>query len=210
MQSEILDAAWKGALIGLFMAMSVGPTLFAVIKYSMNHSYKAGLAFVLGVSMSDVMYVTMANFAVTWLVELDKYSRYIGYGGAAILIGIGGAGAIRKIKVQRPGKISIVLSSGRYFRIWLSGWLINSINPGVIISWLAAVTATAGKSGSYRFILFGVCLSLILGVDFLKVALAERIRILLTPRRIIYMQRILAVIIFSLGILLFAKTYTSA
>ncbi len=207
MQSEVLDAVWKGILIGLFMAVSVGPTLFAVIRYSMQHHYKAGLAFVFGVSVSDIMYVTIANFAVSWLEELDKYTIYIGYGGSALLIGMGIAGIARKIKPVRPGKTAIIITGGHYFRIWFSGWLINSINPGVILSWLGAVTATAGKSGSYRFILFAVCLGLILGIDFLKIALAERIRRLLTPRIVIYMQRTLAAIILALGVLLFFKMF---
>lgn len=205
MELQVLDAAWKGILIGLFMALSVGPTLFAVLQYSMHHHYKAGLAFVLGVSVSDIMYVTMANYAVSWLTQLGQYSQAIGYIGAVLLVFIGISGLIRKIKARRPGK-NIEISGGHYIRIWLSGWLINSINPGVIISWLAAVSATAGKSSSYRLVLFGVCLGLILCVDFLKVALAERIRLLITPRRIIYLQRILAGIILSLGILLLIKT----
>src|ERR1035437_10250332 len=73
MQLHILDAIIKGILVGLFMAISVGPTLFAVIKYSLNFSYKAGLAFVLGVSVSDIMYVTLANVAASWLEYLKPY-----------------------------------------------------------------------------------------------------------------------------------------
>jgi threonine/homoserine/homoserine lactone efflux protein len=206
MQLEIFDAVWKGIFIGLFMALSVGPTLFAVIKYSMQNSYKAGLAFVLGVSVSDIMYVTMANFAVSWLSALSTYNKLIGFVGASILIVIGVVGLFRKIKPQRPGKTNIVISGSRYFRIWFSGWLINTINPGVIISWLAAVTATAGKSSGYRFVLFAVCLALILCIDFLKVGLAERIRRILTPRRIIYMQRIISGIVIFLGGALLYKT----
>jgi threonine/homoserine/homoserine lactone efflux protein len=64
---HLFDAVLKGLLLGLFMAISVGPTLFAVIKYSLNHSYKAGIAFILGVSLSDIMYVTIANVAAYWL-----------------------------------------------------------------------------------------------------------------------------------------------
>jgi threonine/homoserine/homoserine lactone efflux protein len=61
-----VDAIIKGVLVGLFMAISVGPTLFAIIKYSLNFSYKAGLAFVLGVSVSDALYVIIANIAASW------------------------------------------------------------------------------------------------------------------------------------------------
>ena len=206
MQAEVLSAVVKGILIGLFMAISVGPTLFAVIKYSMDNSYKAGLAFVLGVSASDVMYVTIANIAANWLVLLKGYTTYIGYVGAAILITVGAIGALRKAVPRRPAKTPPVIRGAHYVRIWASGFLINTINPGVIISWLAAVSATANKEGWYRFVLFATCLTLILGIDFLKVFLAEKIRVLLTPRRLIYVQRSISVIIMALGVALLIKT----
>lgn len=206
MHSEILDAVIKGVLVGLFMAISVGPTLFAVIKYSMDNSYKAGLAFVLGVSFSDILYVTIANVAATWLVLLESYRNYISYGGALILVIVGAAGVFRKAKPKRPAKAPPTIKGAHYVRIGLSGFIINSINPGVIISWLAAVSATANKGPGYRVVLFGVCLVLILGIDFLKVFLAEKIRVLLTPRRLIYVQRTSSFILMCLGLLLFIKT----
>lgn len=206
MQSEILDAVIKGVLVGLFMAISVGPTLFAVIKYSMDNSYKAGLAFVLGVSVSDILYVTIANVAANWLVVLESYRDYISYVGALILVIVGAAGTFRKATPKRPAKVPPTIKGAHYVRIWVSGFVINSINPGVIISWLAAVSATANKGPGYRFILFGVCLALILSIDFLKVFLAEKIRVVLTPRRLIYVQRTSSVILMALGVLLFIKT----
>ena len=210
MYSEILDAVVKGILVGLFMAISVGPTLFAVIKYSMDNSYKAGLAFVLGVSVSDILYVTIANVAATWLVVLSSYGTYIAYGGASILILVGLAGVLKKGKPKRPAKTPPTIRGRHYVQIWASGFLINTINPGVIISWLAAVSATANKDGSYRLILFGTCLVLILAIDFLKVFLAEKIRKVLTPRRLIYVQKTSSFIIMCLGVLLLVKTMLGA
>ena len=206
MHVNIIDAVVKGILIGLFMAISVGPTLFAVIKYSLTNSHKAGLAFVLGVSLSDILYVTVANLAASWLELLNSYRVYIAYGGSAILIVVGLIGLLKKAVPEVEGKEPAVITGGHYFRIWASGFIINTVNPGVIISWLTAVTATANSSGLYRFILFGTCLALILGIDFLKVFLAGRIRRLLTPQRVIYVQRFSSFIIMCLGGLLLFKT----
>jgi len=203
---HLIDAVVKGILVGLFMAISVGPTLFAVIKYSLNHSYKAGIAFVLGVSLSDIMYVTLANVAASWLEVLESYKMYIAYGASIILIALGLLGTIRKQKPKRPSTTQVTISGGHYFRIWGSGFLINTVNPGVIFSWLTAVTATANTSGTYRFILFGTCLTLILSIDFLKVFLADKIRRSLTARRVIYLQKFSAFIILAIGIVLLVST----
>jgi threonine/homoserine/homoserine lactone efflux protein len=206
MEFNLLDAVVKGLLLGLFLAISVGPTLFAVLRYSLNHSYRAGIAFVLGVSLSDIMYVTVANFAASWLEALRAYERPIAFGGSLVLIGMGVVGFFRKYKPRRPSSIPLSISSADYFRIWSSGFLVNTLNPGVIITWLAAVTATVNTSGLYRVVLFGTCLGLILFFDFLKVFLADAIRRRLTLRRIMYLQKTAAVCLMAIGVALLIST----
>jgi len=207
MQLHLWDALVKGLLLGLFMAISVGPTLFAILRFSLNHSYKAGLAFVLGVSLSDIMYVTIANIAASWLEVLNEHKRMIAFGGAVILIIVGLAGVLKKFKPSRPSLKPLPISGAHYFKIWLSGFLINTVNPGVIITWLAAVTATATNTGTfYRIVLFGSCLGLILGLDFLKVLLADSIRRKLTLRRVMYLQKISAACILLIGVVLLIST----
>ena len=206
MQAHILDAVIKGILVGLFMAISVGPTLFAIIKYSLDFSYKAAWAFVLGVSVSDLMYVTLANIAAPWLEYLKPYERHIAFGGAIALMILGLTGFLKKSKPKRPSAMPVLVSGGHYMRIWLSGFLVNTLNPGVLITWLGAVTIIASKSAAYRFVLFGACLTIILGMDFFKVFLADRIKKLLTVRRMIYMQRFSAASLFFIGLALFIST----
>lgn len=205
---HLWDALLKGLALGLFLSLSVGPTLFAIIKYSLNHSYKAGFAFVLGVSVSDILYVTIANVAASWLEVLHEYSRQIAYGGAIILLTVGLAGLVSKYRPVRPSSTKVSnISTTDYFKIWTSGFLINTINPAVIIIWLGTVSATANTSGWYRFIMFGVCLGLVLSVDISKVFLADAIRRKLTLRRIMYLQKTSSAIILLFGIALFLSTY---
>lgn len=206
---HITDAIIKGVFVGLFMAISVGPTLFAIIKYSLNFSYKAGLAFVLGVSISDALYVTIANVAAYWLQYLAPYEKNIAIGGALILMAMGTTGLLRKLKPTRPSSVPVQITNGHFFKIWLSGFLVNTLNPGVLITWLGAVTITANSSGFYRFVLFGVALVIILGLDFSKVFLAGRIKKLLTARRIIYVQRFSSLCILGIGLALFFSTVFS-
>jgi threonine/homoserine/homoserine lactone efflux protein len=206
MHLHLIDAVVKGILLGLFMAISVGPTLFAVIRYSLNLSYKAGLAFVLGVSLSDIMYVTIANLAAQWLEYLEGFERQIAYGGAGILIILGLVGLIRKQKPQRPSSQPVSISKAHYVRIWLSGFIINTVNPGAFITWLGAVTLTANTPFMYRFILFGACLTLLLAVDFSKVFLADRIKRVLTIKRIQMLHRFSAVCILLIGVALMVST----
>ena len=200
------SAIGGGLLLGLFMAISVGPTLFAIIRYSMNHSWKSGVAFVLGVSLSDIIFVALANLAAPFLEILHKYERILAYGGGGILVTIGLMGLLSKYKPKRPSQRLASVGRGHYFRIFGSGFLINTINPGVIINWLAAVTIVANQGMTYRLVFFGTCLILVLGVDFLKVLLADSIRQKLTLRIVMYLNRISAGILFAFGTIIILIT----
>lgn len=191
-----------GLALGLFMAISVGPTLFAVIRYSMNHSWKSGVAFVLGVSLSDILYITAANLAAPFLEELHSYERTLMYGGGSLLVAVGLFGLLSKYKPRRPSQSVTTVGRGHYLKIFGSGFLINSLNPGVIINWLTAVTIIAPHGVWYRFVFFASCLTLVLGIDFLKVLLADSIRKRLTLRLVMYLNRISAAILLGFGIVI--------
>jgi threonine/homoserine/homoserine lactone efflux protein len=194
------DAIIKGLLLGLFMAISVGPTLFAILRYSLHNSYKAGIAFVLGVSVSDIMYVTLANTAARWLEALKPYEKPIAIGGSALLVLMGLSALLAKAKVPDTEGNKINISKKLYVQIWANGFFINTLNPGVIITWLAAVTACMNSTAGYRFTLFTTCLTLILSIDFLKVLLADLIRRSITPKRVLLLQRISAICLMGIGI----------
>jgi threonine/homoserine/homoserine lactone efflux protein len=202
----VYTAFYLGCGFGLFMAVSVGPTIFAIIKYSITYGWRAGMSFVLGVSLSDSIYVLLANMASAWLSGLMSHEKTIGYLGAVLLIIFGLYGFFKKIKVTRNRNDDAKVSSRDYFKIFASGFLMNTLNPGVIITWITAVAAISTMTAAYRLVFFITCLGIILGFDFLKVLLAQRIRRRLTPRNIIYLNRISALCLVGIGIVLFLKS----
>ncbi len=199
---DLISALVSGLSLGLFMAISVGPTLFAIIRYSLSHSYKTGLAFVLGVSLSDILYVTVANIAAPWLETLHHFEKWLAYGGGALLLMFGGMGLLKKHKPRRPRKEIPIISGSHYARIFGSGFLINTINPGVVLNWVGAATFVANREVGFRILFFSSCLLLVLGIDFLKVFAADSIRRKLTLRRILYLQKGSALILFGFGLFL--------
>ena len=204
--ANMISAVLAGIAFGLFMAISVGPTIFAIIKYSISYGWKAGMSFVIGVSLSDIIYVALANQASGWLSGLMVHEKLIGSIGSAIFILIGIYGFFKKIKVTRNKRDMATVSSKDYWKIFASGFLMNTFNPGVIIIWITAVAAISNMEVSYRFLFFASCLSLILSFDILKVLLAQGIRSLLTPRNIVYLNRISALCMAGIGIFFLLKT----
>ncbi|GBL34410.1 hypothetical protein EMGBS15_00050 [Filimonas sp.] len=95
----MFSAILAGLAFGLFMAVSVGPTIFAIIKYSISYGWRAGVSFVVGVSLSDSLYVALANLASGWLSELMSHEKTIGYAGSALFFGIGLYGYFKKSRL---------------------------------------------------------------------------------------------------------------
>jgi threonine/homoserine/homoserine lactone efflux protein len=198
-------AITKGILFGLFMAISVGPTIFAILKYSISYGYKAGISYITGVSISDILFVFMANYASSFLQKAESYTRQIGIIGALLLIVMGTYGTFKKLKVQRTTEAISPVGIGGLLKIATSGFFMNSLNPGVIITWLAMSAAVSLESDSYRFTVFAIALGVVLGSDVLKVFGANKVRSVLTPRNTIKLQRISALCLLGTGIFLLIK-----
>lgn len=203
------EAVISGLLLGIFIAMSVGPTLFAIIQYSMHHTYKAGVVFILGVSLSDIIYVTLANIATNFLTFLENHQDTIGYAGAILFMSIGLWGLLKKYKPKKPvrkGEKSQI-SKGTYLKIFGSGFLMNALNPAVLILWMGAAIKVSDYYMAERVVFFGVCLGIVLGADITKVLLADKIKNWLTLRKIMYLNKIAAFCILLFGCILFAKVF---
>ncbi|HNA17852.1 MAG TPA: LysE family transporter, partial [Ferruginibacter sp.] len=51
----------KGLAIGLLLIFSVGPVIFTTIKQSINHGRRGGFSFIIGVWISDIIWIVLSN-----------------------------------------------------------------------------------------------------------------------------------------------------
>lgn len=187
MTAAIID----GLGLGLFLSVSVGPVIFAIIKHSINNGFKAGICFVLGVSFCDILYVLLGNLATGFISNLEEYKEYIGIGGGGMLIAMGVYGLLfKKVKVSTGDEKPETFKTHHYAAIWASGFLMNALNPGVILFWLGISIAKAANTINHRIIMYIVCLIFVLSSDILKVFLADKIRHKLTLKTVIWLNRI--------------------
>ncbi|HEV7781102.1 MAG TPA: LysE family transporter, partial [Chitinophagaceae bacterium] len=173
----MLEAMLKGLTFGLLLSLSVGPVLFTIIKQSLNNGHKGGVAFILGVSASDISLVLACNIFTGLFEELKTYKTEVGVVGCAFLVTMGIYFLFfKKIKVNEEGKQVILFRKRDYAKIFLSGYLINTLNPSVFIFWIGASTQVINHTVNQRIIVFVVCLTWMLGADTLKVFMAGKIR----------------------------------
>src|ERR1044071_6796785 len=115
----MLEAFLKGITLGLWLSISVGPVMFAVIKQSLNNGHKGGMAFVLGISASDITLVFLSNIFSQFVDELITHKMMIGVLGSIFLITVGVYYFFfKKIKVTEDGKLgSIQFKTSDYARL---------------------------------------------------------------------------------------------
>ena len=201
----------KGLLLGLILSISLGPVIFAILKQSITNGRKAGYIFVAGVSTSDIGLLLIANiFTSIFLLVLD-HKAFIALAGAGFLLLLGLYTLFfKKIKIESDemGEEK-VFRKRDYLGIYFSGFLMNTLNPSVFIfwfAWTAAIGASAAETNNpvqYKFLVFATCLIFLLLSDFIKVALASRLRPSLTEKNLIWINRISAIIILVFSAALF-------
>lgn len=199
----MLTSFIAGLGLGVFLSLSVGPVIFMIIKYSISNGFKAGLSFAIGVSCSDTMYVILGNFASAFIHQLEDMKKIIGLSGGIVLIAIGLYGLFLKqvrISSGEDQEKKMLVTKGDYFKIWLSGFLMNTLNPGVVLFWLGICTANGALELDDRLVLFGTTLIFVLSMDIAKVFLADKIRHKLTLKTVMWLNRIA-----SLSMLLFGS-----
>ncbi|HEY1112763.1 MAG TPA: LysE family transporter [Chitinophagaceae bacterium] len=193
----------KGLTLGLLLSIAVGPVLFSIIKQSINNGWKGGLAFVLGVSMSDVFLAVASNFFTELFTGLIERREMIGVIGSTFLISVGIYFLFfKKVKVNEQGTQVLKFRKRDYLKLVLTGFFMNILNPGIIIFWLTASTAFADETFNQRIWIFSVALVMVLATDILKVFLANRIRQRLTLKNIQFVNRLNGIILIGFGVVL--------
>lgn len=197
------EAFLKGITLGLLLSISVGPVLFSVIKQSLNNGHKGGMAFIMGVSASDMALVLISNVFTQLFSSLSSRQVEIGIVGSVFLIVMGIYFLLfKKIKTNTEGQVKLKFGKRHYAKIFLSGFFMNTLNPAVFIFWLTTSTTFVSHTIEQRLVIFITCLAIVFSGDFLKVMLAGKIRKKLTPHNIHIINRINGIILIGFGIAL--------
>lgn len=199
----MFDALFKGLMLGLLLSISVGPVIFSIIKQSLNNGPRGGMAFVIGVSASDIALVLVSNVFTELFRSLNSFRTEIGIVGSLFLISVGIYFVFfKKVKVNEEGKQIFKFRSGDYIKIIISGFFMNTLNPAVFIFWLSTSTAFIDQTYQQRIIIFTTCLLIVLAGDIAKVLLAGNIRKRLTPKNIHLLNRINGLVLIGFGLIL--------
>jgi threonine/homoserine/homoserine lactone efflux protein len=169
-----------------------------------------GALVAIGVSISDVIYVTICYFGLFQFLNDPHSKTTMAYIGGAILIAFGLYHLI--IKARKARSVSFMAAAEKKpLKYILKGFIINGITPMVFIFWIGTIsiaTIDFGYSTGFEFfVFFTALLGTVLATDITKAFLADKLRRLITHRFLMIMNIVIGVCLIGFGtkLLLMAK-----
>ncbi len=197
------EALLSGFVLGLALVFSLGPVIFTILKLRVNYGIASAFYFISGVWISDFLWVIVANFFGGLLDEVIAFKKPIGTAGGIFLIGLGIFYLFfKKFHSKEEVDNGIKIAGTTYLKLFITGFLINTLNPAVIALWFAAVTKSLSNTYNERLATFSVCLLLNMGADIFKINLAGKLRSKLTDKNIRKINKIAGVLFIVFGLAL--------
>jgi len=207
MMNDILSAI----PFGIILAFTIGPVFFVLLETSATKGFKSALIFDFGVMFADIIFILIAFFSTNKLLEKIKDDpNFLVFGGVLLFV-YGFISFIKTSKsfrdiVKEYHKIDI---QKKYGKLFLKGFLLNFINIGVLLGWVALIllanTLTESKDGVLVFL--STILIVYFLVDLAKMVLAKKLKNKLTPKRIFKAKKIIALVILGFGLLLLVQGF---
>ena len=201
----MMESILKGLALGFVLALSVGPIIFTIIKQSLNNGHKGGFSFVAGVWVSDIILVVLSNTVTALVSQALEHTRVIAFGGSVFLVALGIYFVFfKKVALGKDSSGNDARFRKRDMaRVFASGFLINTLNPGVIFFWLGNATVLSlNHTLKERIIIFSVCLLVNMSADVGKVMMSGMLRDKLTLKTLSVINRISGLILIGFGIAL--------
>ena len=194
---------------GIILAFTIGPVFFVLLETSATKGFRSALTFDLGVILADIVFILIAFYSTNSLRgKIKDDPSFLIFGGALLVV----YGVISFIKTSKSFRAIVkeyhkVEIQKDYGKLFIKGFLLNFINIGVLLGWLAFMvlgdSLTTSENGEIIFI--STMLISYFITDLIKIVIAKRLKDKLTPRLIFKTKKIITLVILGFGILLLVQ-----
>ncbi len=198
----------KGIGLGLVIATLVGPVFFSLLQASIKHGVRQALFMALGISLSDATYIFLTYFGLAQFSENPMFIKWMGLGGGSILIATG-LYAIFK-RAHRTETSAEDLPQHHKLKFFIKGFVLNFINPAVLIFWVGAVGVV---SLDFDYIntkvgLFFLCTLLtVFATDVIKIYVATLLSRIINDTILNWLNKIVGIAMVVYGIILIVNKF---
>lgn len=215
----MIRTIFQGMILGLMIAVTVGPAFLAIIQTGMSRGFKSSFFMALGISASDMVLITICYLGASTFFDELSNKLFIGIIGGIILIGYGLYSFFKKPDdhpekektKKKRGFIDRISSSDAGILTYVfKGFFMNLLNPFLLVFWLTAMgwvsaNAEEGKLLNYAIAFFGGTLGTVFATDLLKSLIGTKISRYLKPKNILWINRIVGIALATFGVFLMIK-----
>ena len=195
--------------LGFFLSFMVGPVFFVLLQTSAVKGFRAAITFDLGVLFADVLFILVAYFSSFQLLEnLSNQPGLYVFGGVILLV-YGLVTFFRTEKKEIPIESKKIRKSD-FFGLFIKGFLLNFINIGVLVFWLGIIIIVGPSLDNQPnrfFTFFATVLLSYFVTDVFKILLAKQLKRKLTPKRIVWVKKVIGIILIICGVVLVVKGF---
>jgi len=205
----MIHPLFEGIIIGLTMAVMLGPALFALLQTSIHRGTKAGVILAFGIVLSDFFIVVCSYLGAAQLLNQGKKSLVVGLIGGTILIIYGIVTFTKKVQISDSNNLLEQRREPGPWTYLIKGFFLNFANPFVWFFWftvMMGISGTYGSEFSAVGALFSGVLLTIFSTDVLKVFIAGSIKKYLTIKLLNLVNYAVGILLIVFGIILIVRS----
>jgi len=194
----MIDPILNGMVLGLVLALLLGPVFFTLLQTAVHEGFKAGWHLAMGALFSDGLIIVVAYFFASQIDLTGKYKFISGLIGGILLIGFGVVNFFRKVKPKEVDDDKKTVHA----KFVLKGFLLNTVNPAVWLFWLGVLSLIKLKeeySRLHEAAFFASVLSTVFCLDLLKSFIANRLSHLLNATVLHWINWIVGTVLIAFG-----------
>ncbi len=199
---------------GILLAFTIGPVFFVLLETSILKGFRAAIIFDFGVVLGDVVFILIAYFSTSSILEKLKDDPGLFIFGGIIMISFGIISFLKDKKDFNKKKEEDIdddiVPQKNYLKLFIKGFFLNFINIGVLGFWLGIIIIFGPKLNmeTNRIVTFIITILLTyLLVDVLKIQLAKKLKSKLTLYNIYKIKRIISIILMIFGVFLMIQGF---
>jgi len=200
---------FRGIMLGLTVALLIGPVFFTIIQTSIYRGFRSGVYLSFGVLLSDFTLIVLSYIGILGLLNSETNQVFIGIIGGTLLIIFGVVTLTRKpstkakdstqpLKISKPGPLTYIVK----------GYFMNIMNPFLLIFWITVMSVYSTRKDIESkdiIIFFTATLSTIFCTDVIKCYIAKKIKRFITEKILLWINRFIGLILIGFGIVLIIR-----
>lgn len=218
-----MEYVFQAIGIGFLLSIMIGPVFFVLLEISITKGFKSAMIFDAGVLLSDLFYIVISLFFAYQLKGLGdvKNNVILSLLGGTLFIAYGvynlffkqvtmGTGALDEELLDSEKKAIKSTKNKDNSMLVLKGFMLNLLNPGVVIYWLAIIAkgfdlVAPYESDAHIVIFITIILLTFFGIDCLKAYVANKIKPLVTVKLLRGLNSLIGFVFLGTGIFLILR-----